>query len=208
MVDAQAADDGYQERTRRANLLVAGLLPADECLLQHVFGIGYAPQHAVCDGEEEAAVLVERREPDLNFRIGKLLFDHRIALIVVWQYRLREYPPQTSSTLPQIELRATPKGRFQLPRPNGTLFCDNLAAHSSDIVTPAACREGGITEQTNYRWRKQSGGLQVDQARRLKGLVPLSTGADRPMHVSSTNRPGLSGSGRMVANPDITPVLG
>jgi hypothetical protein len=72
-------------------------------------------------------------------------------------------------------------------------------------VTPAACREGGITEQTNYRWRKQSGGLQVDQARRLKGLVPLSTGAHKPMHVSSTNRPGPSGSGRIVAKPDITP---
>jgi hypothetical protein len=28
------------------------------------------------------------------------------------------------------------------------------------------------------------------------------------MHVSSTNRPGLSGSGRMVADPDITPFSG
>jgi putative transposase len=37
-------------------------------------------------------------------------------------------------------------------------------------TTPAACREGGITEQTYYRWRKEYGGLQVDQARRLKEL--------------------------------------
>ncbi len=29
---------------------------------------------------------------------------------------------------------------------------------------------GGITEQTYYRWRKEFGGLQVDQARRLKEL--------------------------------------
>jgi transposase-like protein len=36
-------------------------------------------------------------------------------------------------------------------------------------TTPAACREGGITEQTNYRWRKEYGGLQVDQAR----MAPL-----------------------------------
>ena len=28
----------------------------------------------------------------------------------------------------------------------------------------------GITEQTYYRWRKEFGGLQVDQARRLKEL--------------------------------------
>jgi transposase-like protein len=37
-------------------------------------------------------------------------------------------------------------------------------------TTPIACREVGITEQTYYRWRKEFGGLQVDQARRLKEL--------------------------------------
>ena len=31
-------------------------------------------------------------------------------------------------------------------------------------------KEAGITEQTYYRWRKEYGGLQVDQARRLKEL--------------------------------------
>ena len=33
-----------------------------------------------------------------------------------------------------------------------------------------ACREVGITEQTYYRWRKEYGGLKVDQAKRLKEL--------------------------------------
>jgi transposase-like protein len=33
-----------------------------------------------------------------------------------------------------------------------------------------ACKEAAITEQTYYRWRKEYGGLQVDQARRLKEL--------------------------------------
>ena len=37
-------------------------------------------------------------------------------------------------------------------------------------TTPAACREAGITEQTYYRWRKEYGGLKVDQAKRLKEL--------------------------------------
>ncbi len=37
-------------------------------------------------------------------------------------------------------------------------------------MTPQACKEVGITEQTYYRWRKEYGGLQVDQARRLKEL--------------------------------------
>lgn len=33
-----------------------------------------------------------------------------------------------------------------------------------------ACRKMGITLQTFYRWRKEFGGLQIDQARRLKEL--------------------------------------
>ena len=37
-------------------------------------------------------------------------------------------------------------------------------------TTVLACKEAEITEQTNYRWRKEYGGLQVDQARRLKEL--------------------------------------
>ena len=32
------------------------------------------------------------------------------------------------------------------------------------------CRKQGITEQTYYRWRKEYGGLRVDQAKRLKEL--------------------------------------
>ena len=33
-----------------------------------------------------------------------------------------------------------------------------------------ACREAEAFEQSYYRWRKEYGGLQVDQARRLKEL--------------------------------------
>ena len=33
-----------------------------------------------------------------------------------------------------------------------------------------SCREAGIAEQTYYRWRKEYGGLKVDQAKRLKEL--------------------------------------
>ena len=34
----------------------------------------------------------------------------------------------------------------------------------------AVCRKLSISEQTYYRWRKQYGGLQLDQAKRLKDL--------------------------------------
>jgi putative transposase len=37
-------------------------------------------------------------------------------------------------------------------------------------TTPQACRETGITIQTFYRWRKEYGGLKLDQARRMKEL--------------------------------------
>jgi transposase-like protein len=41
--------------------------------------------------------------------------------------------------------------------------------------TPQACKEAGIVEQTYYRWRKEYGGLKVDQARRLKDLEQESS---------------------------------
>ena len=37
-------------------------------------------------------------------------------------------------------------------------------------TTPQAAREAGITEQTYYRWRREFGGLKLDQAKRLKEL--------------------------------------
>ena len=33
-----------------------------------------------------------------------------------------------------------------------------------------ACRRIGVTEQSYYRWRKEYGGLKMDQARRMKDL--------------------------------------
>ena len=33
-----------------------------------------------------------------------------------------------------------------------------------------ACKEAEISEQTYYRWRKEYGGLRLDQAKRLKEL--------------------------------------
>ncbi|KNY20013.1 transposase [Methylobacterium sp. ARG-1] len=33
-----------------------------------------------------------------------------------------------------------------------------------------ACREAAISEQSYYRWRKEYGGLQVDQAKKMKDL--------------------------------------
>jgi len=37
------------------------------------------------------------------------------------------------------------------------------------------CRGLGISEQSYYRWRREYGGLKVDQARRLKDLEKENT---------------------------------
>ena len=37
------------------------------------------------------------------------------------------------------------------------------------------CRRIGISEQSYYRWRREYGGLKVDQARRLKELERENT---------------------------------
>ena len=37
-------------------------------------------------------------------------------------------------------------------------------------TTPQACKEAEITQQTYYRWRKEFGGLKLDQAKRLNEL--------------------------------------
>ena len=37
-------------------------------------------------------------------------------------------------------------------------------------TTPQACKEAEITMQTFYRWRKEYGGLKLEQAKRLKDL--------------------------------------
>jgi len=45
---------------------------------------------------------------------------------------------------------------------------NEAAAKETKVVE--VCRKHGITEQTYYRWRRAYGGLQVDEAKRLRAL--------------------------------------
>ena len=45
---------------------------------------------------------------------------------------------------------------------------DFFAEHPAKA--PIACREAGISQQSYYRWRKEYGGLELDQAKRMKEL--------------------------------------
>ncbi len=42
---------------------------------------------------------------------------------------------------------------------------------SRGLRHPQVCKKPGISEQTYYRWRKEYGGLRLDQAKRLKTLA-------------------------------------
>jgi transposase-like protein len=46
---------------------------------------------------------------------------------------------------------------------------------SKGQTTAQVCKKLGIAEQTYYRWRREYGGLSVDQARRLKELEGENT---------------------------------
>ena len=41
---------------------------------------------------------------------------------------------------------------------------------AQDGTVADACRRIGVTEQSYYRWRKEYGGLELDQAKRMKDL--------------------------------------
>jgi len=46
-------------------------------------------------------------------------------------------------------------------------------------TTPQACKEAEITVQTFYRWRKEFGGLKLDQAKRLNELEKENSKLER-----------------------------
>ena len=46
---------------------------------------------------------------------------------------------------------------------------------SRGLRTPQVCKQLGVSEQTYYRWRKEYGGLRLDQAKRLKALEQENT---------------------------------
>jgi transposase-like protein len=62
------------------------------------------------------------------------------------------------------------RGKKQSPEQIVNLLRQIEVAIANGKTTPQACKEAGIVEQSYYRWRKEYGGLQVDQARRLKEL--------------------------------------
>ena len=67
-----------------------------------------------------------------------------------------------------------PMMRFK-PEQIVTLLRQIEVAVANGKTTPQACKEAEITQQTYYRWRKEYGGLKLDQAKRLKELERENT---------------------------------
>ena len=62
-----------------------------------------------------------------------------------------------------------PRQRFTAEQIIGKLREVEVLVAKGTTVAEAS-RQIGVTEQTLYRWRKEYGGMRVDQARRLKEL--------------------------------------
>ena len=56
------------------------------------------------------------------------------------------------------------------------------------LTVKEACKMIEVTEQTYYRWRKEYGGLQVGQARRLKDLERETRGSKDCSQTRSSTR--------------------
>jgi putative transposase len=73
-------------------------------------------------------------------------------------------------------VRENPKGELDMPmkRYKPEQIVNLLRQIEVEIAngktTPQACKEAEITQQTYYRWRKEFGGLKLDQAKRMKEL--------------------------------------
>ena len=62
-----------------------------------------------------------------------------------------------------------PKKRFS-PEQIVTLLRQIEVATAQGKSISIACREAGISDQSYFRWRKEYGGLDLDQAKKLKVL--------------------------------------
>lgn len=62
-----------------------------------------------------------------------------------------------------------PKKRFSAEQIVALLRQIEVATVQGKSIS-IACREAGISDQSYFRWRKEYGGLELDQARRMKDL--------------------------------------
>lgn len=78
----------------------------------------------------------------------------------------------------QIQCESGPRTQEVIPCPAKSYTPEDIIQHLRTVeletgkwmTVGEVCRTLGITEHTYYRWKKEYGGLRVDQAKRLKAL--------------------------------------
>jgi putative transposase len=83
-----------------------------------------------------------------------------------------------------------PKERYK-PEQIVTILRQIEVAVANGKSTPQACKEAEINTQTYYRWRKEYGGLKVEQAKRMKELEKENTRLRRLVAELSLEKPVL-----------------
>jgi putative transposase len=73
-----------------------------------------------------------------------------------------------------------PRKRFS-PEPIITMVGEAEVLLNQSNPVAEVCRKLGISEQTYHRWRKEYGGMRVDQARRLKELEQENARLEKPV---------------------------
>ena len=72
-----------------------------------------------------------------------------------------------------------------------TLLRQIEVAVANGKTTPQACKEAEVSSQTYYRWRKEYGGLKVEQAKRMKELEKENARLKRLVAELSLEKPVL-----------------
>ena len=85
------------------------------------------------------------------------------------------------------------RGKKYQPEQVVNLLRQIEVAVANGKTTALACKEAGIVEQTYFRWRKEYGGLQVDQAKRLKELEQENSKLKRLVSEPEPGQPCVEG---------------
>jgi putative transposase len=71
----------------------------------------------------------------------------------------------------------------------------------SGKVTAEVCKQLGVAEQTDYRWRCEYGGLKVDQAKKLKELEKENARLKRLLSEAELDKVILKEAARETSEP-------
>ena len=139
----------------------------------------YGPHATDLEQELDVAGIESLEDLDLLDRLdeSELLLVHRLVHKTgsecVWEKPDADLPPWNVpiSRVRIWDTQADSMSRKRYPAEQIIGHLRQAEIRTSEGKTVAeAVRELGISEQTYYRWRKQYGGMEVNQARRLKEL--------------------------------------